>query len=75
MSGYVLDGIPTAMQVGTEHPWEDARCPCGAHWNVGVTVRSTGYAERAIDKDSLRFHYTHCPKARGAAPQTREERK
>lgn len=60
--GYVLDGIETAMQAT---PRSDAgyilapkiECPCG--W-VAPDVDVDLYCDPA----ALRFHYTHCPKAK-----------
>ena len=52
---YVLDGIETAME---EQDWGTFRainCPCG--WSYQRKVDNAGRA-------ALRFHYTHCPKAK-----------
>lgn len=56
MSGYVLDGIETAMAHKPFGAWETILCPCG--WKASV-----------YDAGALRFHYTHCPKARTPTPQ------
>ena len=65
---YVLDGIKTEMVVvektihspvsrHDDYIYRGARCPCGNAWRLpGDSTQET---------DSLRFHYTHCPKARG----------
>jgi len=57
--GYVLDGIETAMVEGTPCWHKDkVLCPCG-FW-VSLNDVQGWYPPLA----ALRFHYTHCPKAK-----------
>ena len=66
---YVLDGIKTAM-VKTVHGDKgvlDIDCPCG--WGT-VWPQLRSWDEVEADSAALRFHYTHCPEARLAAPPT-----
>ena len=54
--GYVLDGIPTAMEVSRDTFQIRASCACGAQWHMNGSLHE--------QQASLRFHFTHCPKAK-----------
>ena len=62
-SGFMLDGIKTAMVV-TPHRTHDyqpfVQCACGFE---------------SAELSSLRFHFTHCPKARPTPPSVPESPK
>lgn len=67
MSGYVLDGIPTAMTREAERHYSTYHvisCSCG--WGTVVRDRDErfGRVEYTEHMARLRFHYTHCPDAR-----------
>ena len=64
---FVLDGIPTAMVESDYNGFDGSKlgdqveCPCG--W-----VKVTSPRDMAEDESvaaALRFHYTHCSRARG----------
>lgn len=58
---YVLDGIHTAFR---QKVWEEKQEPyslvCGCGWEYNCLSWYSGVA----DLEPLRFHYTHCPKAK-----------
>lgn len=65
---YVLDGIPTAMvkyhegghDLAGHREWVE--CPCGFRSPM------SSFSDREPDPAALRFHYTHCPKAKKETP-------
>ena len=59
---YELDGIKTAMVVLVDDCFMGS-CPCGWESRSWLKERRTEPGQELLA--SLRFHYTHCPKARG----------
>ena len=71
---YVLDGIETAMEETREQAHEGSKewlygvkCPCSWSYYVGASSHGEGrpyLPDIERSKPALRFHYTHCPKAK-----------
>lgn len=62
---YVLDGIETAMTKTVDGQFVLIVCPCGweGGWENSSIARGVpGYHNGR--EAALRFHYTHCPKAK-----------
>lgn len=74
---YVLDGIKTGFDKDNRgaFPKVTYRCPCGwtAWYIVGASRQDpTLGGEREVHA-ALRFHYTHCPRARRAGEHASKE--
>ncbi len=55
---FMLNGIPTAMH------WDGLKWTCGCGWStVDIVIPMVDYGAEDI-LNALRFHYTHCERAK-----------